>query len=65
MDGQLRETEQAITKAQKRVDRLTERLATATDHTELHTIGSDLATAQSELDETGTAVAELAELQST
>ena len=53
-----------MTKAQRRVDQLPERLATATDHTELHTVGSDLATAQAELDELESRWLELAELQS-
>ena len=43
---QLRETEQAMVKAQKRVDQLTERLATidhsTVDHTEFTAIGTDL-----------------------
>mgnify|MGYP001553437819 FL=1 len=61
----LRETEQAMVKAQKRVDQLTERLASATDHTELHALGSDLAAAQADLDTLESRWLELAELQST
>ncbi len=61
---QLREAEQAMVKAQKRVDQLTERLAIATDHIELHAIGSELATAQGELDGLESRWLELAELQS-
>jgi ATP-binding cassette subfamily F protein uup len=60
---QLRETEQAMVKAQKRVDQLTERLAGLTDHAELHSLGSDLAAAQAELDELESRWLELAELQ--
>jgi ATP-binding cassette subfamily F protein uup len=61
---QLRETEQAMAKAQKRVDQLTERIATVTDHAELRAVGSDLATAQADLDELESRWLELAELQS-
>ena len=61
---QLRETEQAMVKAQKRVDQLTERLAGLTDHTELHSLGSELAVAQAELDALESRWLELAELQS-
>ncbi len=60
---QLRETEQAMVKAQKRVDQLTEQLAGLTDHAELHSLGSDLAAAQAELDELESRWLELAELQ--
>ena len=52
-----------MVKAQKRVDQLTERLATVTDHTELTALGNDLATAQRELDELESRWFELAELQ--
>ena len=62
---QRRETEQAMVKAQKRVDELTERLATVTDHAELTSLGTDLATAQGELDELESRWLELAELQNT
>ena len=61
---QLRETEQAMVKAQKRVDQLTERLAGLTDHAELHALGSELAAAQDELDALESRWLELAELQS-
>lgn len=47
---QLRETEQAMAKAQARVDRLTERLAATTEHGELVTLGTELAAAHAELD---------------
>ena len=61
---QLRETEQAMVKAQKQVDRLTGQLATVTDHTDLTSLGTDLAVAQAELDELESRWLELAELQS-
>jgi ATP-binding cassette subfamily F protein uup len=61
---QLRETEQAMVKAQKRVDQLTERLSGLTDHSELHALGSELAVAQDELDTLESRWLELAELQS-
>jgi ATP-binding cassette subfamily F protein uup len=61
---QLRETEQAMVKAQKRVDQLTERLSGLTDHAELHALGSELAVAQDELDTLESRWLELAELQS-
>ncbi|MGI9646635.1 MAG: ABC-F family ATP-binding cassette domain-containing protein [Ilumatobacteraceae bacterium] len=57
----LRETEQAMTKAQRRVDRLTERLAGLTDHAELADVGAELADAQAELDELETTWLELSE----
>jgi ABC transport system ATP-binding/permease protein len=60
---QLRETEQAMVKAQKRVDQLTDRLGGSTDHTELHALGSELASAQAELDELESRWLELAEHQ--
>ncbi len=60
---QLRETEQAMVKAQKRVDQLAEQLAGLTDHAELHSLGSDLAAAQAELDGLESRWLELAELQ--
>jgi ABC transport system ATP-binding/permease protein len=60
---QLRETEQAMVKAQKRVDQLTERLGGSTDHTELHALGSELASAQADFDELESRWLELAELQ--
>ncbi|MGE5210238.1 MAG: ATP-binding cassette domain-containing protein, partial [Acidobacteriota bacterium] len=61
---QLRETEQAMVRAQKRVDQLTERLSGLTDHAELHALGSELAVAQDELDALESRWLELAELQS-
>ena len=60
----LRETEQAMVKAQTRVDRLTGRLAVVTDHTVLRDLGSELAVAQAELDALESRWLELAELQS-
>ncbi len=57
----LRETEQAMTKAQRRVDALTERLAGLTDHAELAAVGAELADAQSELDRLETTWLELSE----
>ena len=59
----LRETEQAIAKAQRVVDRLHASLAATTDHRELASIGAELATAQAELDELELRWLELAELQ--
>ena len=59
----LRETEQAMVKAQQVVDLLTERLSAVTDHVELTTLGTELAAAQAELDELETRWLELAELQ--
>ena len=58
---QLRAAEQAMVKAQKRVDSLTERLTGLTDSSELQEVGQDLATAQSELDEHELLWLELAE----
>jgi ATP-binding cassette subfamily F protein uup len=60
----LRETEQAMTKVQRRVDRLHEQLAAASDHTELARVGADLATAQAELSELEDRWLGLAEQQS-
>jgi ABC transport system ATP-binding/permease protein len=64
---QLRETEQAMAKAQKRVDQLTAELATidhaAVDHTELSALGTELAAAQADLDDLESRWLELAELQ--
>jgi ATP-binding cassette subfamily F protein uup len=62
---QLRETEQAMVKAQKRVDQLTEQLASVSDHTELSALGNELASAQEQLDALESRWLELAELQST
>jgi ATP-binding cassette subfamily F protein uup len=59
----LRETEQAMVKAQRRVDGLTEELAVTSDHRELHETGERLAAAQDELDELEARWLELAELQ--
>ncbi len=58
----LRETEQAMVKAQKRVDTLHAELATETDHTVLAERGITLAAAQAELDELEAQWLELAEL---
>jgi ATP-binding cassette subfamily F protein uup len=60
----LRDTEQAMAKAQREVDRLHERLAATTDHQQLATIGHDLATAQAALTELEERWLELAEQQS-
>ncbi len=60
----LRETEQAMTKAQRRVDALTERLSGLTDHTELSRVGAELTEAQAELESLETTWLELSELQS-
>ncbi len=57
----LRETEQAMVKAQKRVDTLNEELASTTDHSVLAERGASLAEAQIELDELEAAWLELAE----
>jgi ABC transport system ATP-binding/permease protein len=59
----LRETEQAMVKAQKRVDQLGERLRAVSDHAELAALGAELTAAQAELDELESAWLELAELQ--
>ncbi len=58
----LRETEQAMVKAQKRVDGLHAELATATDHNLLADRGAVLVEAQSELDQLEAEWLELAEL---
>src|SRR5690606_15480333 len=47
----LRETEQSMVKAQKRVEQLTAKLASVADHAELTALGTDLASAQAELDD--------------
>ncbi len=57
----LRETEQAMVKAQKRVDALNDELAATTDHSVLAERGASLAEAQIELDEFEAAWLELAE----
>jgi ATP-binding cassette subfamily F protein uup len=59
----LRETEQAMVKAQQQVDRLTAELTETTDHGELHTLGTELADAQADLDRLESTWLELAELQ--
>ena len=46
---QVRETEQAMAKAQRRVDSLSEQLAGVTDHAQLASLGAALADAQAEL----------------
>jgi ATP-binding cassette subfamily F protein uup len=58
---QLRAAEQAMVKAQNRVNSLTERLTGLTDPSALQQVGQDLATAQSELDEHELLWLELAE----
>lgn len=58
----LRETEQAMVKAQKRVDGLHAELATATDHAVLSERGAVLVEAQNDLDELEVSWMELAEL---
>ncbi|MEM1332180.1 MAG: ABC transporter ATP-binding protein, partial [Actinomycetota bacterium] len=58
----LRDTEQAMVKAQGRVDRLTARLADLVDHAELAEVGAELTEAQRELDALEAAWLELAEL---
>jgi ATP-binding cassette subfamily F protein uup len=60
---QLRETEQAMTKAQRRVDQLGERLAGITDHAELGVVGTELADAQAALSALEDRWLELAELR--
>ncbi|MEP4649535.1 MAG: hypothetical protein ABJ314_05090, partial [Ilumatobacter sp.] len=57
----LRETEQAMVKAQKRVDALNDELASTTDHSVLAERGASLAEAQIELDRLEAAWLELAE----
>jgi len=59
---QLRETEQSMVKAQKRVDSLTEQLTKATDHQQLADLGADLARSQADLDEHEARWLELSEL---
>ena len=58
----LRETEQAMVKAQRRVDTLTEALTSLTDHADLAARGDELAVAQAELERLEAAWLELAEL---
>ena len=59
---QLRETEQSMVKAQKRVDSLTEQLTKVTDHQQLADLGADLARSQADLDEYEARWLELSEL---
>ena len=59
----LRDTEQAMAKAQRQVDRLTIALNEATDHDELTSLGTELAAAQSDLEQLESTWLELAELQ--
>jgi ATP-binding cassette subfamily F protein uup len=59
----LRETEQAMTKAQRRVESLTADLGAASDHRQLQGIGERLAVAQEELEQLEQRWLELAELQ--
>ena len=59
----IRETEQAMAKVQRRIDRLQERLATAVGHTELAAVGAELAEAQAELAVHEEEWLELSELQ--
>jgi ATP-binding cassette subfamily F protein uup len=61
---QLRDTEQAMVKAQRLVDQLNEQLVGTVDHTELAAIGSRLTVAQTELSELETRWLDLAERQS-
>jgi ATP-binding cassette subfamily F protein uup len=61
---QIRDTEQAMAKAQQSVDRLNERLVATIDHAELSTLGADLAAAQHELAVLEERWLELAERQS-
>ncbi len=61
---QLRETEQAMTRVQRTVDRLNEQLSGAGDHTLLASIGAELAAAQAELAVLEERWLELAERQS-
>ena len=58
----LRDTEQAMVKAQKRVDRLHEELASSVDHSTMAERGAELATAQSNLEALEAEWLELAEL---
>jgi len=58
----LRETEQAMVKAQRRVDRLHEELASSVDHAMLAERGAELATAQTNLEVLEAEWLELAEL---
>jgi ATP-binding cassette subfamily F protein uup len=59
----IRETEQAMTRSERRIGQLTERLAGATDHVALAQLGSELAESQAELDALERRWLELAELR--
>jgi ATP-binding cassette subfamily F protein uup len=61
----LRDTESAIAKAQRVVDRLNEQIATTSDHRELAKIGVDLAAAQADLDRLEEQWLDLADQQTT
>ena len=61
---QIRETEQAMTKAQRQVDRLNDQLAETTDHQQFAGLGAELATVQGELSELEERWLELSEEQS-
>ena len=60
----IRETEQAMARAQRRVDRLNEQLVATTDHQQLAELGAELAAGQAELAELEERWLELAEQQS-
>ncbi len=60
---QIRDTEQAMAKAQRRVDRLDAALVAASDHTELASLGAELADAQADLSALEERWLELAEQQ--
>jgi ATP-binding cassette subfamily F protein uup len=61
---QLRDTEQAMNKVQRRIDRLERRLTGTTDHTELAELGGELAAEHAELAELEDRWLEIAERQS-
>ena len=48
-DDASRDREQAMGKLQRQVDKLNEQLVVTTDHTEMASLGAELATAQTEL----------------
>jgi ATP-binding cassette subfamily F protein uup len=60
----IRETEQAMARAQRHVDRLNEQLVATTDHQQLAELGAELAAGQAELAELEERWLELAEQQS-
>jgi len=60
----LRDAEQAMAKLQRQVDRLHEQLLATSDHTEMATLGAELATAQGELASIEETWLELADQQS-